>query len=258
VIRYALLGLLQGLTEFLPVSSSGHLVLARAALGLEVPGVALEAAAHLGTFVALLVHFRRDLRALARGLLHRGEERRLAVLLALGTVPVVIVGVLARGPIERAFSSPTLVGGMLLVTATALAVGQCRARRAFRERPALRDAVGIGLAQAAALLPGISRSGATVAVGITGGLTPPAAARFSFLLAVPALAGASGFALLGAATEGGLDWSGLATAFAAAFVSGLLALRLFLRFLRAGVLWPFVLYCAALGIPALVGNALLR
>ncbi|MFH1609397.1 MAG: undecaprenyl-diphosphate phosphatase [Candidatus Bipolaricaulota bacterium] len=251
MIRYALLGLLQGLTEFLPVSSSGHLVLARAALGMAVPGAALEAAAHLGTLLALLLYFRRDLAHLAH-IRRRGEERRYVGLLALGTVPVAVVGFFARNAIERAFGSPSLVGWMLLVTAVVLVVGDRQARRALRDRVRVMDALAVGLAQAAALLPGISRSGSTVAKGIALGLRPSTAARFSLLLAIPAIAGASAFALAQAAGRPGVEWAGLATAMGCAFVSGLAAISLFLRIVRVGVLWPFALYCTALGITVLV------
>lgn len=252
MIRYALVGLLQGLTEFLPVSSSGHLVLAQAALGMVAPGAALEAAAHLGTLLALVLHFRRDLGAVAAGALRPGPERRLGGHLAVGTVPVVLVGLAARAPIEQAFHSPRLVGGMLLATAIALAVGDRRAGRAVRDRVRLSDALAVGVAQAVALLPGISRSGATVVAGLTLGLRPPIAARFSFLLAIPAIGGASLFALIQGAQYPGVEWMGLALAMGCAFASGLAAISLFLRIVRAGVLWPFALYCAALGTSALV------
>lgn len=252
MIRYALLGLLQGLTEFLPVSSSGHLVLARTVLAVDSPGVSLEAAVHLGTLAALLLYFRRDLARLAVGWGRSGEEKRQLGLLLLGTIPVVVVGLLAGGAIERAFREPPLVGGMLWVTALALVVGDRCAGRAWREHVGSGGAIAIGMAQAAALLPGISRSGATVAMGIGFGLRPADATRFSFLLAVPAIAGASLVALLGAAAEPGLDWVGLAVAGGCAFASGCVAIRLFLRIIRAGALWPFALYCTAAGLAVLV------
>lgn len=252
MIRYALLGLLQGLTEFLPVSSSGHLVLARIALGVEAPGAIVEAAAHLGTLLSLFLYFRRDLGRLAVGFLRRGEERRYLGHLAVATLPVVVVGLLARGAIERAFGASALVGGMLLVTALALAIGDRRASRARRDRVRMGDALAVGLAQAAALLPGISRSGATVAMGIGRGLRPAHAARFSFLLAIPAIGGASLFALRGACGSAGTDWASLAVTAGCAFVSGFLAIPLFLRIVRSGVLWPFALYCALLGGTVLV------
>lgn len=252
MIQYALLGLLQGLTEFLPVSSSGHLVLARVLLGLASPGVALEAAAHLGTLGSLLVYFRRDVARLASGWYRSGEERREIGLLLAGTGPAVAVGLLARGWIERAFGSPLLVGGMLLVTALALLAGDQRAGRARRDTVRGGDAITIGVAQAAALLPGISRSGSTIAAGIGMGLRPSTAARFSFLLAIPAIGGASLVSLLEAARQPGVDWAGLAVAMVSAGVSGLVAIRVFLRFVRAGVLWPFAIYCALAGLMVLV------
>lgn len=254
MIRYALLGLLQGLTEFLPVSSSGHLVLARIALGVESPGIALEAAVHLATLLSLLLYFRRDLSGLAAGLLRGGEERGYLGCLALGTTPVVVVGSFARGAIERAFGAPLFVGGMLLVTALALVLGDRLAGRGRRERVGMADALAVGVAQAAALLPGISRSGATVATGIGRGLAPGAAARFSFLLAIPAIAGASGIALLHAASHPGVEWGGLAVAAGCAFISGLAAIHLFLRIVRGGVLWPLALYCAVMGAAVLIGG----
>lgn len=252
MIRYALLGLLQGLTEFLPVSSSGHLVLAQIALGVDAPGLALEAAAHLGTVLSLLLYFRRDLGRLAAGFIRPGGERGYLGRVALGTVPVAVGGLLARGAIERAFGAPSLVGGMLLLTALALAFGDRRAGRALRERVRASDAVVVGLAQAAALLPGISRSGVTVATGIGRGLAPGAAARFSFLLAIPAITGAGLFGLLGAVGQPSVGWIGLAVAAGCAFASGLAAIHLFLRILRVGILWPFAVYCAAAGLAVLL------
>jgi undecaprenyl-diphosphatase len=252
VIRYALLGLLQGLTEFLPVSSSGHLVLARIALGVDAPGIALEAAVHLGTLASLLLYFRRDVVCLALGWVRGGEERRQLGLLLVGTIPVVAVGLLARGGIERAFGSPLLVGGMLFVTALVLLFGDRRVGRALRGKVRWVDAAAVGLAQAAALLPGISRSGATVVTGIGMGLTPSAAARFSFLLAIPAIGGAALFSLLAVARQPDVNWAGLAVAMGCAAASGLVAVRTFLRIVRAGVLWPFALYCAAAALAVLV------
>ncbi len=247
MIRYALLGLLQGLTEFLPVSSSGHLVLARIALGVDAPGATVEAAAHLGTLLSLFLYFRRDLCSLAVGLLRGGEGRGYLARLVVATLPVIVAGLLAQDAIERAFGAPALVGGMLLVTALALAIGDRRASWARRDRVRIGDALAVGLAQAAALLPGISRFGATVATGIGLGLRPAHAARFSFLLAIPAIGGASLVALGGASGGAGADWLSLAVTAGCAFASGFVAIHLFLRIVRCGVLWPFALYCALLG-----------
>lgn len=247
--RYALLGLIQGLTEFLPVSSSGHLVVAQRLLGLDPPGVALEAVLHLATLVAVVGYFHRPLGRLARGLVspRGGAERRYFGFLALGTLPIALVGYLTRGLIEGAFTSPTTVGWMLLLTAGALGVAGWRARRAHREELRPGDAFLVGLAQAVALLPGASRSGLTISAGILRGVSPQQAGRFSFLLALPALAGAGLLTLLQAppaltpGEAGGLVLAGLV-----ALASGLAAIHLLLRLLRR-LPW-FALYCLVVGL----------
>jgi len=253
VYRYLVLGLLQGLTEFLPVSSSGHLVLAQRLLGLDPPGVALEAVLHLGTLVAVVIYFWRDLvRLLRRGASPAGAgERRYIALLILGTIPIVVAGYLAGGAVERAFSSPALVGGMMLVTAGLLGGASLLAGRARRDQVGLKDALAVGLAQAAALLPGISRSGATISAGMACGLSPGEAARFSFLLSIPAVAGAG---VLGLATENPLSPSeawGLLLGGLSALGSGLIAIHTLLKLLLAGKLGIFAFYCLIAGSVAL-------
>ncbi len=251
MIRYALLGLVQGLTEFLPVSSSGHLALGQALLGVESPGLALEAAVHLGTLGAVLLYFGQDLLALARGLVTDRAARRYVLLLALGTVPVALVGLLLGDVLEEAFASLRAVGGAFLGTSLLLVLGTWATRRARRETVTAGDAGAVGVAQALALLPGVSRSGATVAAGLLRGLTPDAAARFSFLLAIPAIGGASALALARAVGEPGLPSAGLALAGGCAFGSGFVAIRVFLSLLRRGTLWPFAAYCLLAGVTAL-------
>ncbi|MCK5827140.1 undecaprenyl-diphosphate phosphatase, partial [Candidatus Bipolaricaulota bacterium] len=166
MIRYMLLGLVQGLTEFLPVSSSGHLVLAERLLGLDPPGVLLEAMLHWGTLAAILIVFRRDILKLLNSLRGKGsvEQRKEVGFLIVGTVPVIAVGLLLRETIQSAFSSLIGVGIGLLITAAILMLAHLLRRRA--RRPAIRipDALAVGLAQAAAVFPGISRSGATISV----------------------------------------------------------------------------------------------
>jgi len=249
--EYALLGLVQGITEFLPVSSSGHLVLAQEILGWSPPGLVLEAVVHLATLVAVMVYFRRDLAQLALALTRGGsQERRYVALIALGTLPVVVVGLTVRGAVERAFASPALTGGMLLVTACALLLADRRARSATGTLPALRHALSMGLAQAAALLPGISRSGATISAGINSGLAPIPAARFSFLLSIPALLGAGVWELATTPASGALTdtevW-GLVVAGVVAMLSGLVAIRLLLIAVRHRRLRWFALYCVLAG-----------
>lgn len=257
---YALLGLLQGLTEFLPVSSSGHLVIAQRLLGLDPPGVVLEAVLHLATLCAVLIYFRRDLaRLIIQGITPAGAtERRYLGLLVLGTLPIVIVGFSTRGPIERAFSSVPLIGGMLILTGGILWAAARLQSKARRAQVGVRDAIYMGLAQAAALLPGISRAGATIGVGIASGLAPKAAARFSFLLSIPAIFGATVLALAEpkAPVSTGEAW-GLVVGGACALISGLLAIHLLLKLLFRGRLDIFAAYCLVVGIASLAMGLLL-
>ncbi len=249
--EFALLGLVQGLTEFLPVSSSGHLVLAQEILGWSPPGLVLEAVVHLATLVAVILYFRKEVSQLALALTRGGsQERRYVALIALGTLPVVVVGLTVRAAVERAFASPGLTGGMLLVTASALMLADRRARQATDTSPTPGHALSMGLAQAVALLPGISRSGVTISAGINTGLRPIPAARFSFLLSIPALLGAGLWELATATTRGSLTnteiW-GLAFAGVVAMLSGLVAIRLLLIAVRRRRLRWFALYCALAG-----------
>ncbi len=260
MIYYALLGIVQGLTEFIPVSSSGHLVLAQWLLGWTQPGVVLEAVVHLGTLVAVLLYFRSDLMSLARALVLGGKEGRKYVgLIVVGTVPIVAVGLLARNPLQRAFESPWLVGWMLLVTAVVLTLADLCAKRAASGVPSVTGALVVGLGQAFSLLPGISRSGSTIATGIACGVRATEAARFSFLLSVPAILGAGLWELfLGSgrlALTGEQSW-GLVVAGSASLLSGLVAIGVLLAAVRKRRLRWFALYCAAVGVATIVGSAL--
>jgi undecaprenyl-diphosphatase len=205
-----ILGAVQGLTEFLPVSSSAHLILARLALGwdAEALGLAFDVACHAGTLLAVLVYFRRDLWAMALaapGAVRSGASgpARQVRLIAIGTVPVVVVGLLWADAIEAYFRTP-------LVTAVTLSLGAlgffAAERFGSRSREAVSvtwlESLGIGIAQAAALVPGVSRSGATMTVGMLAGLRREAAARFSFLLGVPAIGAAAAHAALGVVEAG--------------------------------------------------------
>lgn len=245
----ALLGSVQGVTEFLPVSSSAHLVLGQAALGVRLPGVLYEAAVHLATLVAVVWVYRARVVDLARGVVRGRRDAWLYVgLLALASVPAAVVGLWLRGPIEAAFEEPTLAAGLLLVTGALVATIRWTAEGAAEERPGGGGALWVGFAQAAAILPGISRSGATVAAGVWRGVEPERMAEFSFLLSVPAVGGAAllelGPGQLDAVRELGPE---LAVGFAAAAVTGVLAIRLFVRALRAGSFHLFAYYCWTVG-----------
>ncbi len=274
--RALFLGLLQGATEFLPVSSSGHLVLVPWLLGWPVPGLAFDALVHWGTTVAVIAYFWRDWVALIRGAWHGLRTRsldnpnaRLLLLLVLATVPGALAGALLEDFFEGMFARPAAAAGFLLLTAAILTLAESVwARRSSapdgdppRPLSALSwpDALTVGLAQAVAILPGVSRSGATIAAGLGRGLEREAAARFSFLLSTPIILGAGAMQMLQLFQTGG--WAReaptLIVGFLAALVSGGLSIHFLLRYVRRRPLYPFALYCVLLGILGLVA-AILR
>lgn len=244
-------GLVQGLTEFLPVSSSGHLVivpefLARAGLEVAAPSLAVSAVLHLGTLMAVLVYFREDVGRVLRA---RTDlmGRRILVLVAIGTIPA-LVGLPLKDTLDRFQSTVSNVGWALIGSGIILVIGQVLAKGTRRlEAAKIPDAVLIGMAQALALIPGISRSGATIAAGNARGFDPAQAARFSFLLGIPAIAGGGLSQVPELASAGGLGWELLA-GFAVAAVSGYLAISLLLAVLRRNGLLPFAAYCFLVGI----------
>ncbi len=248
-LQAAFLGILQGLTEFLPVSSSGHLVLGQAVLGIDPPGVVFEVSLHVATLLAVCWVYRLKILELARGVIvGDGDSYRYVGLLFLASVPVGIVGLGFASAIESAFSRPAVAAALLLVTGGIVWTLRRTAPRAGRPAPGIRDAALIGLAQAVAILPGISRSGSTVAMGIALGVSPPKMAEFSFLLSVPAIVGAAAVQLPAASTVGGrIGLVPLAVAFAAAAVSGVFAIRIFVRMLRAHTFHRFAYYCWIVG-----------
>ncbi len=256
MIRYVLLGLVQGLTEFLPVSSSGHLVIAEKLIRLDPPGVLLESMLHWGTLLAILIVFRADILGLLRSLRGRGdiEQRKEVGFIIAGSVPIVVIALLLQTTIESAFSSLVAVGVGLIVTAGVLFLGHRWASRT--PRPSLRfsDAVIVGLAQAASVFPGVSRSGTTISAGRAAGLSARQAARFSFLLGAPALFGAGLLHLLEALrTPQSENWLGIIVGTLIAFGTGWVALRLVLSLVQRGRLWIFSIYCGVVGIATLVG-----
>ncbi|MFW6010608.1 MAG: undecaprenyl-diphosphate phosphatase [Gemmatimonadota bacterium] len=248
-LEAALLGIVQGLTEFLPVSSSGHLVLAGAVLGLELPGVFFEVTVHVATLCAVLWVYRARIAELVRGALAGdGESWRYGLLLALASVPAGLAGVLGREFFEGAFDAPVQAAGALLVTGCVVWSLRITGPSAEEARPGPGTALLVGVAQALAIFPGISRSGATVATGVWRGVEPVRMAEFSFLMSVPAIAGA---AFLQA--DGSLELARqmgtipLLVGFVAALVAGVLAIRVFVRMLRARSFHHFGYYCWAVG-----------
>ena len=247
-------GLIQGLTEFLPVSSSGHLVIVPAMLGWDEPPLGLTVMLHLGTLVALLIYFRADLIGLLLGLLGKGEDpagtRRIIRFLIVGTVPAVIAGLTLGGFFEDAFQRPYESCIELVITGFLLIGMEKYGERARRQPLDDGRAAFIGGAQALAILPGISRSGATIGAGLLAGLTREEATRFSFLLSIPAIAGALVLDL----AKGNLVVTGASIAgTVVSGVSGYLAIAYLIRFVRTHSLTVFAWYLFAIGpISALV------
>ncbi len=246
------LGLIQGLTEFLPVSSSGHLVLAAALLGATDEGIVFEIAVHLATLLAIVVFYRRRIAELLVGALQgRAEAWRYHGKLALATVPAVALALSARDAIEAQFERPAVAASALLVTGLLLWTTRTTLPRATGAEPSWNAALWIGCAQALAMIPGISRSGSTVVAALALGVAPLAAAEFSFLLGVVAIAGAA-VLTLGDATA--LDPSliaPLAVGGAAALVSGIAAIWLFVRVLGTRHFHRFAYYVWIVGAVAL-------
>ena len=240
------LGLLQGLTEFLPISSSGHLVVVPAVLGWDEPSLTFDVLLHLGTLVAVVIYFRHELIGLALGILGRGMDppaaRRMALYLAIGTVPAVVAGLALGDFFEGLFQSPYTTCAELVATALLLLAVERLGERTRRRPLDTGVATGVGVAQAVAILPGISRSGATIGAGLAMGLTREESTRFSFLLSIPAIAGAGVLSLADVA-GGGLDiTAGVVAGVIASGVAGYLSIGALLRFVRTHTLTVFAIY----------------
>jgi undecaprenyl-diphosphatase len=266
LLQACVLGILQGGTEFLPVSSSGHLVLVPWLLDWQPPSLVFDAVVHWGTALAVIIYFWRDwvsvigaaLRSLRRGT--PAEPRaRLAWLILVGTVPAALTGYLLEDFFEGLFARPVPAASFLVVTAALLvAAEQAGERQRDLDGLRWRDAGFVGLAQALAIFPGISRSGATIAAGLVLGLRREQAARFSFLLATPVILGAGLLEVADVAQAGRLSGQMgiLIAGFLAAAATGLGCIHLLIRYLRTRRLYPFAAYCAVAGC-ACLGRALL-
>lgn len=248
IFEALILGLVQGLTEFLPISSSGHLVVVPALLDWDEPTLTFDLLLHAGTLVAVAWYFRRDLLDIVRSVLSPGDEqhdapRRLLVLLVIATIPAAVAGLLFRDFFEDLFDEPLWVCAFWGVTAVGLAASEWRFRHAPQRPIAMGEALWIGLAQAAALAPGISRSGSTIAISLALGVRRPEAARFSFLLSIPAITGA----ILTTVPDvfGGGDFGiAVLAGFAVAMVSGYASIAALLRLVRTHSFLPFAGYLA--------------
>lgn len=238
-------GLIQGLTEFLPVSSSGHLVLIPALLGRPGPDLATNAMLHLGTLGAVLLYYRSDIAAMAR---FDRPARRLITLILIGTVPAVILGLLFEDRIEVLVAEPRRVAVMLIVTGVILlATTQIRLGDRRTDNIGPLDGLLIGLAQALALIPGISRSGMTIAAGLGRAMGRTEAARFAFLLSIPVIAGAGALQIIDVLRSGESIPSTVWVGVVVAGVAGYAAISILMRLLNRVGLAPFGVYCIAFG-----------
>jgi undecaprenyl-diphosphatase len=258
------LGIIQGLTEFLPISSSGHLVLFQNLLGFKEPELLLDASLHLGTLVSICIYLRSELKDLISetwkwGIdflkgqngtksLGRRPAASLALMVGIGTLPTALIGLLFRSSIEGLFASVSAVGYMLLLTGVIVAVSRLIPELYNqREEVGVKVALAVGTAQALALIPGISRSGVTIVCGLLCGLRRETAARFSFLLAIPAIIGATAVQL-GAEGLTKVGLLPLLSGFIASAIMGLAALKILMGMVKKGNLAYFAPYCWALGL----------
>ncbi|MDO8736839.1 MAG: undecaprenyl-diphosphatase UppP [Thermoleophilia bacterium] len=270
LLEALILGIVQGLTEFLPVSSSAHLVLVPDVMGWDPPSVAFDLVLHLGTMVAVLAYFWRDILEIIRAFSEKGKaavvKRRIGLFLVIGTIPAAVIGGLFASKFEEFFVEPAWVAFFLIITGVLLVASQkVSGTRALHGRGAaqmkISDTLWIGFTQAAAILPGISRSGSTISTGLFLGLKRETAARYSFLLSVPIIAGAAVFQLRhgfgGGDGEGGSNGETMATlvvGFIAAAISGFAAVKFLLGFVRHHSLAIFAIYCWVVGGAVLISK----
>ena len=264
-----ILGLVQGLTEFLPVSSSAHLRLTAAFAGWKDPGAAFTAITQLGTEAAVLIYFRQDVgrilaawfRSLTNKEMRRDHDAQMGWLVIVGSIPIGVLGVTLKDQIEGPFRDLRITATMLIVVGIVIGVADRLAardetggrHRAPKQRKTLvdlnaKDGLLYGLCQAMALVPGVSRSGATISGGLFMGYTREAAARYSFLLAMPAVLASGAFELKDAAEEGHIAWGPTMFATVIAFAVGYAVIAWFMKFISHKSFMPFVWYRIALGI----------
>ena len=253
-VHVLILAALQGLTEFLPVSSSGHLVLAQHALGVRTPGPALELFLHVGTLASVCVFYRRRLLELARSFLRGGREGWLyAAWVVVATLPAGAFYAAFGDRVEAVYDSVRAVAALLVLNGALLLLSALADRRGKDGPLGFGRALAMGVGQALAVLPGLSRSGTSISAGRLFGLGPKAAAEFSFVMSIPVIAGATVLEFLSAEGDGVLP-VGAGAALAATAVSalvGYVALRTVVRLLERGAFWVFGPYCIALGALAL-------
>lgn len=259
LVKAAVLGVVQGATEYLPVSSSGHLVLVPALLGWKKAPFVFDVLVQMGTLLGVIVYFWRELFVVARAMLaglrdrtpFATREARYGWLVGVATIPAGVIGILAEDYVEEAFSSTRFAMGFLLLTAVLLVLGERLGKKTRDGQDlSIKDAVLIGFAQALALFPGVSRSGSTIAAGMLLGLDRAGAARFSFLMSIPVMVGAgllTGRKLFSNPAMLEQEGAAIAVGFVTSAVSGYIVIRWFLGFLKHRSLLWFAGYCAIVG-----------
>ena len=257
-----LLGVVQGLTEFLPVSSSGHLVIFENLLGFKEPEILLDASLHLGTLLAVCIYFRSDLKKMIQELWAwvapgsqngaLGPHALLALMVVVGSIPTAFIGLIFKDPLEALFSSVTTVGVMLLVTGVIVGVTKFISRNHGKwDQVGIWMALAIGTVQGLAIIPGISRSGSTIVCALLLGLNRETAGRFSFLLSIPAIIGAVGLHLESDAIAR-VGIAPLTVGFASSALVGFFALKLLMGMVKKGHFYYFAPYCWVVGILTII------
>lgn len=273
ILSAIILGAVQGISEFLPISSSGHLVLVPALLGIET-GLAFDTILHIGTLVAIFTFFWKDIINLIKGFilsiidltegvdifkreLHRVPEKRFAWLIIVGTIPTGIMGILLKDAIETIFRGTLFVGIFLLVTAAVLYYSERHSSGQITQKDmSFKQALIVGICQGIAVFPGISRSGSTIASGLCLGLNREYAARYSFLLSIPAVIGAGLIQIKDIAT---LDASVsvLLAGFISSVIFGYLSIKLLMKMIKGWSLDIFAYYCTIIGIITIILSVVL-
>jgi undecaprenyl-diphosphatase len=260
----AFLGIVQGLTEFLPISSTAHLVLLGRFLNLskETFGLSFDASLHLGTILALIIYFRIDIFVLLQNFIKvlkqksvHTQDERLPFIILIATIPGAILGVLLESKIEDLFSSPFLIAiSLILFSFVLLFIDRAGKKHKNISQMDYLDGILIGFAQAIALIPGVSRSGITLATGIYRGFTREAAIRFTFFLSIPIILGAGGKTLLSTLFHGQLfhEWPFFLIGIVFSFISGFFTIKFLLKYLQNHNLTVFIVYRILLGILVLI------
>ena len=245
IIEAITLGIIQGLTEFLPISSSGHLVLSQVILGIQIPGNDFEVLLHIGTLCSILVVFNNDIKNILFTLSSK-ETQKLILMIFVGTIPAVIIGLGFKDLIEKLFDDIIVVGFALVFTGITL-IGSFYSKSGNKKNTIFKACL-IGVAQAIAIIPGISRSGITISFALLLGLDTRQAAKFSFLLAIPVISGA-GILMATDLRDGfSIDIYAAASGLITSFLVGMVALKWLLSWLEGGKFHYFGIYCFLIGI----------